>query len=77
MSDGRGVEGIALLILEGLSRVHVRCALGHSDAMRAVPMYPLGRVSSCAIVGSGVLPTRTLARWDCNASSLCVFCLIS
>jgi len=46
MHGGRGVERVALLMLERMSRVHVRCALGRSDAVRAVPRYPLGRVSS-------------------------------
>ena len=60
----RGVERTALRILERVSRVHVRCALGHCDAVRAVPRYPLGWVSSCDMIGSGVLPTRRLARRD-------------
>ncbi len=46
MPGGRGVERTALLMLERVSRVHVGCALGHSDAVRAVPRYPPGRVSS-------------------------------
>ena len=77
MLGGRGVERNALLVLERVSRVHVGYALGHSDAVRAVPRYPTGRVSSCDIIGSGVLPTRTLARQDCYTSSLCAFCLMS
>jgi len=60
MHGGRGVEGTALLMLERVSRVRVRCALGHSDAVRDMPRYPPGWVSSCDIIGSGVLPTRTL-----------------
>jgi hypothetical protein len=75
--SGRGVETIALLMLENVSRVHVRCALGHGDAVRAVPRYPLERISSCDMIGRGVLPTRMLARRDCNDSSLCAFCLVS
>ena len=47
MRGGRGVEIISLLMLERVSRFRVRCALGHSDAMRAVPKYPPGSVSSC------------------------------
>ena len=34
---GRGVERIALLMLARVSRVHTRCALGHKDAVMAVP----------------------------------------
>jgi hypothetical protein len=34
---GRCVERIALLMLARVSRVHARCALGHRDAVRAVP----------------------------------------
>jgi hypothetical protein len=34
---GRGVERIALLMLARMSRVHARRALGHRDAVRAVP----------------------------------------
>ena len=37
ISSGRGVERIALLMLVRVSRVHARCALGHRDAVRAVP----------------------------------------
>ncbi len=77
MPDRRGVERTDLLMLERVSRVHARCALGHSDSARAVSRYRHGRVSSFCIVGSGVLPTRTLARRDCYASSLRPFCLIS
>ena len=77
MPGGRGVGITAWLMLERVSRVHVRCALVHSDAVRAVPRYPPGRVLSCNMISSGMLPTRTLARRDCNASSLCGFCLMS
>ena len=77
MHGGRGVERTALLMLERVSRVHVRYALGHSDTVRAVPGYSPRRVSSFDIIGSGVFPTRTLARRDCNASSRCAFCLMS
>ena len=75
MLGGRSVERIALLMSEKVPRVHMRCAFGHNDAVRAVPRYPLGKVSFCDIIGSGVLPTRTLARRDCNASSLCALLL--
>ena len=34
---GRGVEITHFLMLERVSGVYVRCALGHSDAVRAVP----------------------------------------
>ena len=34
---GRGVKRIALLMLARVSRVSARCALGHRDAVRAVP----------------------------------------
>jgi len=37
MHGGRGVERTALLMLERVSRVHVRCALRHSDVLSAVP----------------------------------------
>jgi hypothetical protein len=37
MLGGRGVEKTALLMLEKVSRAHVRCSLGHSDAVRSVP----------------------------------------
>ena len=77
MPGGRGVERIALLMLERVSKVHVRYDLGHTDVVRAVPRYPPRRVSSCDIIGSGVFPTRTLARRSCNASSRCAFCLMS
>ena len=77
MPSGRSVERIALLMLERVSRVHVMCALGHSDVVRAVPRYFPGRVSSCAIIGSRVLLTHTLDKLDCNASSFCAFCLMS
>jgi hypothetical protein len=71
MPNKRGVERTDLLMLERVSRVHARCALGHSEAVRAVPRYPPGRVSFCDMISSEVLPTRTFARRDCNASSLC------
>ena len=77
MPGGRGVERTSLLMLERVSRVHVRCALGHSDTARAMPRYPPGRLSSCDIIGSRVLPTRRLARLDYNVSYLCAFCLMS
>jgi len=35
--SGRGVERIALLMLARVSIVHVRCALGQRDDVRAVP----------------------------------------
>ena len=73
MPGGRGVERTILLMLERVSRVHARCVLGHSDAVRALPRYPPGRVSSCNIIGSEVLLTRTFARRGCKASSLCEF----
>jgi hypothetical protein len=38
MPSGKGVERTALLMLERVSRVHVRCALGHSEAVRAVAL---------------------------------------
>ena len=34
---GRVVERIALLMLIRVSRDHTRCAIGHRDAVRAVP----------------------------------------
>ena len=37
MPCGSGVDITALLMSERVSRVHARCALGHSDAARAVP----------------------------------------
>ena len=37
MSSERGVERIALLMLAKVSKVHARFALGHGDAVRAVP----------------------------------------
>ena len=77
MPGGRGVESAALLMFERVINVHARCALGHSDAVRAVPKYPHGRVSSCDMMGSGVVPIRTLASRDCSASSRCVFRLSS
>ena len=70
MCGGRGVVITALLMLNRVSIVHVRCALGHIDAVRAVPRDPSRRVSSCDIIDRGVLPTRTSTRRDCNASSL-------
>jgi hypothetical protein len=77
MPCGRDVERYALLMLWRVSKVHARCALGHIDAVRAVPRCPPGRVASCEMIGNRVLPTRTLARRDCNASSLCAYCLMS
>jgi hypothetical protein len=50
--------------------------VGHNDAAKALPRHPHGRVLSCDIIDDGVLPTRTLARRDFNASSRCVFCLM-
>ena len=76
MHGGRFVEIIALLTLWRVSRVHARCASGHGDAVWIVPRSPPGRVSSCVMIGNAVLPMRTLARRDCNASSLCALCLI-
>jgi hypothetical protein len=60
MPYGRGVERTDWLMSERMSRVHVRCDLGHSDAMRAVPTYPFGRVSSCDIL---VVECFRHARW--------------
>ena len=77
MHGGRGVERIALVMLWRVSRVYTRYALGHSDAIRAVPRYPPGRVSSYEMIGNVVLTTRMLARRDCSVSSLCAYCLIS
>jgi len=77
MPGERGAERIALIILERVSSVHLRCTLGHNDAVRTVPRYPLEKVSSCDIIDNRVFPTRTLARRDCNVSSRCVFCLMS
>ena len=54
MLDERSVEITALLMLERVSSVHLRCASSHSDAVRTVPRYPPGRVSSCDIIGSSV-----------------------
>jgi len=39
MPSGRDGERTALLMLARVSKVHVRCALGHSDTGRAVPRY--------------------------------------
>ena len=36
MPGGRGIERNVLLMLERVSSVHLRCALGHSVAVRAV-----------------------------------------
>jgi len=73
MPSGRGVEKTALMMLERVSIFRARCALGHSDAERAVPRYHPRRVTSCDMIGSEVLLTRTFARRDCFASSLCSF----
>jgi len=75
--DGRGVERIYFLMLARVSRVHARCALGHSDVARAVPRWPPGSESSFEMIGTGVPSTRTLARRDCRASFRSVFRLIS
>jgi hypothetical protein len=64
MHGEKSVERSTLLMLERVSRVHVRYALGHSDAVSAVPRHPPWRVSSYDMIGSGVLPTRTLVRQD-------------
>ena len=77
MHGGRSVERTALLVLERVSRVHARGAVGHSDAVRAVQRYPPERASSYDMIGIEVLTTRTFARRGCNASSLWDFCLIS
>jgi len=67
---GGGVDITALLMLDRVSSGHFRCAFGQSDAVRAVPRYPPGRVSSCDIIGILLFPIRTLARRAC-------FCFVS
>ena len=63
---------IALLMLARVSRVHVRCALGHRCVARAVPKKPPGSGSSCEMMGVGEFPTQTLARRACRALFLYV-----
>jgi hypothetical protein len=53
MLYGRGVDSIALLMLDILWSVNCRCAFMQSDAGKVVPWHPLGRVSSCDIIGIG------------------------
>jgi hypothetical protein len=70
---GRGIKRTALHMRERVSTVRLKCAFVHRDAVRAVPRYPHGKVSSCDIIGRSGFPTRTLARQDFRAAfSLCL-----
>ena len=66
---GRGVVRTALLIVDKVSIVHLRCAFGLREAVRAVPRYSSGSGSSCNIIEMGVWPTRILAKWAWSAES--------
>jgi hypothetical protein len=77
MPGGRVLERTALLMLVKVPIVHVRYAIGHRDAVRAVPRWPPGRGSSCEIMSTGMLLTLTWARRACKVVSWSAFHLTS
>ncbi len=52
---------MALLMVDRMSSVHLRCAFGEREAVRVVSRYPPGSESSCDIIAMGVWPTWMLA----------------
>jgi hypothetical protein len=57
-----------------VSSVHIKRAFGHRDGVRAVLRHPPRRVSSCEIINSGVIPTRTLAMRNYRAAFRLMSC---
>ena len=70
---GEGVVSTALLMVARTSSVHLRCALGQRDVVKAVPRYPPGSGSSCDSTGMDLPPMRMWARRVCNAISRSFF----
>ena len=70
-----GVARTALLMVDMVSIVHLRCAFGDREAVRVVLMYSPGSGLSCYIIDLGACATRMLAwrAWSAESRSFLRF----